>query len=46
MIRLSPPAVLTSVIVLDGNIVDWPFWNRQVKEGAEALLEQLHDMRE
>jgi len=31
-------------IVLDANIGDWSFWNRQAKQQAEKLLKQLHDM--
>lgn len=33
-------------IVLDADIGDWPFWNRQAQEIAEALLQQMQDMRE
>ncbi len=33
-------------IVLDADIGDWPFWNRQAKELAERLLVQLRDMTE
>ena len=33
-------------LVLDTDIGDWPFWNRQAKKEAEALLEQLRNMRE
>ncbi len=46
MIRLSRPVLLSSAIVLDADICDWPFWNRQAKKEAEALLEQLQDIRE
>ena len=30
-------------IVLEAEIGDWPFWNRQAKIAAERLLDQLHD---
>ncbi len=33
-------------IVLEADIEDWPFWNRQAKEQAERLLVQLRDMTE
>ncbi|MFC2105509.1 hypothetical protein ACFLS0_02015 [Candidatus Bipolaricaulota bacterium] len=33
-------------LVLDADIGDWPFWNRQAKKEAEVLLEQLRNMRE
>ena len=46
MIRLSRLVLLSSAIVLDASIGDWPFWNRQAKRKAEALLEQLRDTRE
>ena len=45
MIRLSRPVLLSSAIVLDADIGDWSFWNRQAKREAEALLEQLRDIR-
>ena len=31
-------------IVLEGEIGDWPFWNRQAKAAAERLLAQLREM--
>jgi hypothetical protein len=31
-------------LVLNADIGDWPFWNRNAKRNAEKLLEQLHDM--
>jgi len=33
-----------TAIVLDGEIGDWPFWNRQAKIAAERLLAQLRDL--
>ena len=31
-------------IVLDAEIGDWPFWNREAKRNAETLLARLRDM--
>jgi len=31
-------------IVLEGDIGEWPFWNRQAKIAAERLLAQLRDL--
>ena len=31
-------------IVLDADIGDWTFWNRQAKDQAEKLLDQLREM--
>ena len=31
-------------IVLEGEIGDWPFWNRQAKAAVERLLAQLREM--
>lgn len=31
-------------IVLDAEIGDWTFWNRNAKQSAETLLQRLHDM--
>jgi hypothetical protein len=33
-----------TAIVLEGEIGDWPFWNRQAKLAAERLLAQLQDL--
>ncbi len=33
-----------TAIVLEGEIGDWPFWNRQAKIAAERLLAQLRDL--
>ena len=30
-------------IVLEAEIGDWPFWNRQAKIAAERLLAELED---
>jgi hypothetical protein len=32
-------------IVLDADIGDWPFWNRNAKQLAQELLDQLHNMQ-
>jgi len=32
--------------VLDADIGDWPFWNRNAKRSAQRLLDQLHEMPE
>lgn len=32
--------------VLDADIGDWPFWNRNAKQSAEALLATLEEMRD
>jgi hypothetical protein len=31
-------------IVLEGDVGDWPFWNRQAKTAAERLLARLREM--
>jgi len=33
-----------TAIVLEGEIGDWPFWNRQAKIAAERLLAWLRDL--
>jgi hypothetical protein len=33
-----------TAIVLEGELGDWPFWNRQAKIAAERLLAQLRDL--
>jgi len=33
-------------IVLESDVEDWPFWNRQAKDQAEILLARLQDMME
>lgn len=33
-----------TAIVLEGEIGDWPFWNRQAKIAAERLLDWLRDL--
>jgi len=33
-------------IVLESDVEDWPFWNRQAKDQAEILLARLRDMME
>jgi len=33
-----------TAIILDGEVGDWPFWNRQAKIAAERLLARLHDL--
>jgi len=33
-----------TAIVLEGDIGEWPFWNRQAKIAAERLLAQLRDL--
>ena len=32
--------------VLDAELGDWPFWNRNAKQNAQRLLDQLHEMTE
>ncbi len=31
-------------LILEADVEDWPFWNRQAKREAERLLSQLHAM--
>ncbi len=33
-----------TAFILEAEIGDWPFWNRQAKSGAERLLARLQDM--
>jgi len=33
-----------TAIVLEGEIGDWPFWNRQAKIAAERLLKRLREV--
>jgi len=35
-----------TVFILEGEIGDWPFWNRQAKIAAERLLAQLRDLND
>ena len=30
--------------ILEADVGDWPFWNRQAKSEAQRLLTQLHEM--